>query len=84
MQAVFRNPAEGPSAGELIDRAGFKGQRVGAAEVSSTHANFIVNTGKASAADILTLMERIQSGVAAQFGITLDPEVKIVGSQTPP
>jgi UDP-N-acetylmuramate dehydrogenase len=79
----FKNPADGPSAGELIDRAGFKGQRVGEAEVSSTHANFIVNKGKASAADILTLMERIQTHVAEQFGITLEPEVKIVGSQTP-
>jgi UDP-N-acetylmuramate dehydrogenase len=56
---------------------------VGAAEVSSAHANFIVNTGRASAADILTLMERIQNRVAAEFGIMLEPEVKIVGSQTP-
>jgi UDP-N-acetylmuramate dehydrogenase len=78
----FKNPAEGPSAGELIDRAGLKGRRVGAAEVSAAHANFIVNTGKASAADIVALMQHIQDRVAAQFDIMLEPEVKIVGSQT--
>jgi len=77
---IFKNPADGPSAGELIDRAGLKGQRVGAAEVSSAHGNFIVNTGRASASDILTLMKHIQSHVADQFGIMLEPEVRIVGT----
>jgi UDP-N-acetylmuramate dehydrogenase len=79
----FKNPARGPSAGELIDRAGLKGQRVGAAQVSEAHANFIVNTGKASSADIIKLMQDIQDRVAARFDILLEPEVKIVGSQTP-
>jgi UDP-N-acetylmuramate dehydrogenase len=75
----FKNPAAGPSAGELIDRAGMKGQRIGDAMVSSGHANFIVNTGKASAADILALAEEARERVAAKFDITLEPEVRIVG-----
>ncbi|MEW6076405.1 MAG: UDP-N-acetylmuramate dehydrogenase [Thermodesulfobacteriota bacterium] len=75
----FKNPAEGESAGRLIDRAGLKGRRVGGAAVSDKHANYIVNTGGATAADILTLMAEVRREVAERFGVRLEPEVKIVG-----
>ena len=75
----FKNPATGKSAGELIERAGLKGCRIGSAQVSTRHANFIVNTGGASAADIFALMELAQEKVAKLFDVVLEPEVKIIG-----
>jgi UDP-N-acetylmuramate dehydrogenase len=77
--SVFKNPVEGPSAGELIDKAGLKGLTRGGAAVSAKHANFIVNEGGATAADIYGLMCEIQEKVEAQFGVTLDLEVQLVG-----
>jgi UDP-N-acetylmuramate dehydrogenase len=77
--SFFRNPVEGLSAGELIERAGLKGKRVGDAEVSVRHANWIVNRGAASAADVLKLAAWIRETVAGKFGVDLEPEVKIVG-----
>ena len=77
--SIFRNPSEAMSAGELIDKAGLKGIRKGEAEVSTRHANFIVNKGHATASDVLALMEQIQETVFARFGIKLEPEVMIVG-----
>jgi len=68
-----------PSAGALIDRAGLKGAVEGGAQVSTTHANFIVNTGSATAADIARLIERCKAGVRDRFGVTLDEEVVRVG-----
>jgi len=76
----FKNPANGEAAGKLIDMAGLKGLRVGNAEVSPMHANYIVNRGNASAADILTLMEMVREKVFANFNIYLEPEVQIVGN----
>ena len=76
----FKNPATGKSAGELIDLAGLKGKQVGDAQVSTTHANFIINKDRASATNILELKELIQETVLNAFNITLEPEVKIVGS----
>ena len=76
----FKNPTKGKSAGELIDLAGLKGKRIGDAQVSTTHANFIVNRNNASAADILALKDLIQKAVLRSFNITLEPEVKIVGT----
>ena len=85
--SVFKNP-EGPSwkrtdgprtAGQLIEAAGLKGLRVGGAEVSPMHANYFVNAGQASAADVRRLIERVQSTVADRFGVTLEPEVKVIG-----
>ena len=76
----FKNPPHGRTAGELIDQAGLKKKRVGDAAVSEKHANFIVNTGNATAADILSLMEHIQETVFKCFNIELEPEVKIVGT----
>jgi UDP-N-acetylmuramate dehydrogenase len=75
----FKNPSSGPSAGELIDRAGLKGSRIGGAVVSAVHANFIVNSGSATAADILRLRDRIREAVSKRFGVDLEEEVKIIG-----
>ena len=76
--SVFRNPPDDHAA-RLIEAAGFKGLQRGAAEVSSRHANFITHAGDASAADIESLIETIQAGVAARFGVQLEPEVRILG-----
>jgi UDP-N-acetylmuramate dehydrogenase len=76
--SVFRNPS-GDSAGRLVEAAGLKGAREGAAEVSSLHANFIVNHGGATAADVDRLIRRIQGEVARRFGVALEPEVERVG-----
>ncbi len=75
----FKNPSVGLSAGQLIDMAGLKGKRVGDAQVSMCHGNFIINRGQAHATDILGLAEIVKNRVAAQFGIQLEPEVIIVG-----
>ncbi len=75
----FKNPAGNRTAGELIDRAGLKGLAVGGAAVSTQHANFIINAGNASAADILELMRIVQTRVFETFRIELVPEVRIIG-----
>lgn len=77
--SVFRNPHGGMSAGELIDKAGLKGLQKGGAQVSTKHANFIVNKGHAKASDVLALMEQIQKSIFERFGVELEPEVIIVG-----
>ncbi|HXM57651.1 MAG TPA: UDP-N-acetylmuramate dehydrogenase [Candidatus Dormibacteraeota bacterium] len=76
--SVFRNPP-GDSAGRLVEAAGLKGAREGAAEVSPQHANFIVNHGGAAAADVDRLVRRVQAEVASRFGVALEPEVERVG-----
>jgi len=75
----FKNPASGKPAGELIELAGLKGERIGGALISPRHANFIINSGGASAGDIMALMETAQTAVRKLFNIELEPEVKIVG-----
>ena len=75
---IFRNPA-GDHAGRLIDLAGGKGLQVGAAQVSEIHANYIVNTGEASAADVMALMHKVNALVAEKFGVELEPEIKLLG-----
>jgi UDP-N-acetylmuramate dehydrogenase len=78
--SVFRNPP-GDHAARLIEAAGLKGSREGGAEVSEQHANFIVNRGGACAADIEALIRRVQERVQAFAGVSLEPEVRIVGRQ---
>jgi UDP-N-acetylmuramate dehydrogenase len=75
----FKNPADGPTAGELIDRCELKEYRIGNAQVSTKHANYIVNLGGASARDILSLMDLVRKKVADRFKVELELEVKIVG-----
>jgi UDP-N-acetylmuramate dehydrogenase len=76
--SFFRNPPE-ESAGRLIEGAGLKGFSIGDAKISELHANFIVNTGMASSADILRLMKVVQQEVYKRFGVKLEPEVHILG-----
>lgn len=64
-----------PSAGALVDRAGLKGTSIGGAQVSTTHANFIINTGTATAADIAALIDRCKTQVKEQFGVALREEI---------
>lgn len=72
---VFKNPP-GASAGKLLDMCGFKGARVGGAQVSDCHANFVLNTGNATARDILTLIRLMRNEVLRRFGIELELEVR--------
>jgi UDP-N-acetylmuramate dehydrogenase len=76
--SVFMNPLD-ESAGRLIEAAGLKGRRVGDAQVSEKHANFIVNLGKATAADVIQLMEIVRKTVLEVHGVPLEPEIKIIG-----
>lgn len=76
--SIFKNP-EGEAAGRLIDEAGLKGARSGDAEVSRVHANYIVNLGRARAADVLSLMALVRDRVYALKGIVLEPEIKVIG-----
>ena len=77
---VFRNPLKGRTAGELIDRAGLKTKSIGGATISAQHANFFINTGKATAADFMALMATAREAVSAKYDVDLEPEVKIVGA----
>ena len=76
--SVFRNP-RGDHAGRLIEACGLKGRRVGAAEISRLHANFILNTGGASARDIRSLVEIAKAEVALRAGVALEEEVRYLG-----
>lgn len=87
--SVFKNPA-GPSwkqaggertAGQLIEAAGLKSHTIGGAQVSPMHANYIVNAGSATASDVKKLIEHVQRTVEEQFGVKLEPEVKLIGSK---
>lgn len=75
--STFKRPAEGYAAA-MIDGAGLKGFRVGGAQVSEKHAGFVVNAGNATSADVLRLMEYIQDKVEQQYGVRLEPEVRIL------
>ncbi|MFO7600256.1 MAG: UDP-N-acetylmuramate dehydrogenase [Candidatus Desulfacyla sp.] len=76
--SVFRNPPN-DYAGRLIEEAGLKGKRFGGAMISSKHANFIVNTGGATAADVLALIDAAREAVMRTAGIELKPEIHVVG-----
>jgi UDP-N-acetylmuramate dehydrogenase len=77
---VFRNP-EGDHAARLIEMTGLKGRRVGGAQVSEKHANFIVNTGNATATDIEQLIELVRAEVKEKQSVELVCEVRIVGEK---
>ncbi len=76
--SMFKNPAN-DSAGRLIEAAGCKGLKVGGAQVSEKHANFFINAGQACASDFYLLMRDVAASVKDTFGVTLEPEIKIVG-----
>ena len=75
--SIFKNP-KGDHAGRLIELAGAKGMRIGDAQISNKHANFIVNLGEASARDVIKLITRVQRLVKEKFKIELEPELKIM------
>jgi UDP-N-acetylenolpyruvoylglucosamine reductase len=75
---IFKNP-EGNSAGRLIDESGLKGERVGDAEVSTVHANFIINRGHATSSDVIELVRRVRARVEQVKGVRLEPEVLLYG-----
>jgi UDP-N-acetylmuramate dehydrogenase len=77
--SVFKNP-EGSAltAGQLIDRAGLKGRRIGGIEISENHANYFVNKGGGTCADLQALMQEVQKTIYGSTGITLEPEVQVV------
>jgi UDP-N-acetylmuramate--alanine ligase len=77
---VFKNPP-GASAGRLIDESGLKGMRVGGAEVSRVHANFVINCGDATSADVLELVRRVRAAVRQAKGVDLEPEVLLYGRE---
>ena len=81
--SVFKNPP-GDYAGRLLEAAGMKGTRIGAAECSSVHANWFVNTGGARAADMLALIALARARVAEIHGVTLTLEWKLVGDDLAP
>ena len=80
--SVFRNPP-GDHAARLIEQCGLKGRQIGGARVSEQHANFIVNVGGATAADIENLINEVQATVENQTGICLQCEVRIIGEANP-
>jgi UDP-N-acetylmuramate dehydrogenase len=75
---VFKNP-EGNYASKIIDELGLKGLEVGGLKISEKHANFMINTGTATAKDVQNLIALVQSKVQDQYGFTLHPEVKLIG-----
>jgi UDP-N-acetylmuramate dehydrogenase len=76
--SMFRNPP-GDFAGRLIEAAGLKGKRIGRAEISERHANFILNLGGAKAEEVRGLMEMARAEVRGRFGVELEPEVRLLG-----
>ena len=86
--SVFKNPVlpvdhdpAGPrTSGQFIEATGLKGERLGGAEVSAMHANYFINTGAATAADVIRLMRMVRARVHDRWGVTLEPEVKLIGT----
>jgi UDP-N-acetylmuramate dehydrogenase len=83
MGSMFKNPP-GDKAGRLIEAAGLKGRRVGNVEISTVHANFFVNRGRANAVDVKTLIEITQKTVKAKLGVELELEIELVGEGMEP
>ena len=76
--SVFKRPA-GNYAGKLIEDAGLRGYRVGDAQVSEKHCGFVVNRGEATAKDVAQLISDVQNRVMDEFGVKLEPEVRMIG-----
>ena len=76
--SVFKR-GENYIAAKLIDESGLKGHRIGGAEVSTKHAGFIVNTGNATAEDVLMLVDKIKAVVKEKYNVNLELEIKIIG-----
>jgi UDP-N-acetylmuramate dehydrogenase len=76
--SVFMNPP-GDYAGRLIEATGLKGTKIGGAEISKVHANFVINTGTATASDVLELIELARRSVREQFGVSLELEIELIG-----
>jgi UDP-N-acetylmuramate dehydrogenase len=81
--STFKNPddprADGRSAGVLLDQAGCRGLTVGGARLSEKHANFVENMGEATTADVIALMVEARRRVKERFGVSLEPEVQLLG-----
>ncbi|MBU1854048.1 MAG: UDP-N-acetylmuramate dehydrogenase [Candidatus Omnitrophica bacterium] len=76
--SVFRNPSETDPAAKLIENCGFKGRRIGGAEISKVHANFIVNVGGAMSKDVLDLIGLVRKSVKDRFGVDLELELRVI------
>jgi UDP-N-acetylmuramate dehydrogenase len=76
--STFKRPGEGCYAASLIEQAGLRGFKVGDAEVSKKHTGFVINKGKATFADVITVIEHVQDTVFKQSGVKLIPEIKII------
>lgn len=77
--SIFKNPGPGlPSAGQLVDQLGLKGERIGDAMVSLKHGNYMINAGKAKSSDLLALIRKVQKAVLDATGIHLEPEVRVI------
>jgi UDP-N-acetylmuramate dehydrogenase len=77
--SVFKNPARGPGAGQMIEECGLKGHRIGGAQISPRHANFIENPGGATTADCIALMAEARRRVLERFEVRLEHEVRFLG-----
>jgi UDP-N-acetylmuramate dehydrogenase len=77
--SVFKNPPGTRTAGMLIEESGLKGFRIGGAHVSILHANYIVNTGNATASDVLKVIDHVRKTVSKKLGVELELEVKVIG-----
>ncbi|MEJ2734380.1 MAG: hypothetical protein P8189_12570 [Anaerolineae bacterium] len=76
--SVFKNPP-GDFAGRLVEASGLKGKRVGGVEISNLHANFMVNQGGATAADVKALIDLARESVKESFGVELELEIELIG-----
>lgn len=83
--SVFKNPEHDLGAGQMLERCGLAGHRIGGAQISRKHANFIENVGGARTADVLALIAEARRRARAEFGVVLEPEVQLLGAiEVPP
>ncbi len=83
--SVFKNPEHDLTAGQMLEACGLRGTRIGGAQISSKHANFIENVGGARTADVLALIGEARRRALDQFGVVLEPEVQLLGEiEIPP